>query len=431
MAQLKEAKRLCSSFDKGSVKLTPYLGLLERPGGGYYVFNQTYFSPVKIEGEISKVHEFFKRLQDKGVKHLKSDLRSLLLQNRILVTKEDKSKPADKWTRSKWEKAWKQASFTITFGEEVEPEVLLGNFKTWLEHFDYLFCRDRVNILTIRNVALHSPVSGILLKFDEIFNTLQISKFPFKVTRVIDAPLDWFRMHMSEFSRIESPHVHFSSDIRNKLKSEDLKALGALLNEGFCPHLTLWISDLKAAEKTFSQLVNGLGKDGFTYDFKLEKDVINTQPIVKIADFVYHCHCHKELLSRQSHIYTEILNRIQMNGISNLFIDGQSMGRKFVLDNQKHVKPVADLQGCGQLSFVAALKKNIFGDCEYSRRKCKSCPVRYFCGGISDICLPEISCTIRKGLIHKFLEDATARPKVTQKIEFVSADGTIRIRKAG
>jgi len=430
MTTLQEPKRVCGRIDKGSVKLTPYLGLLKRPGGGCYVFNQTYFSPVKIEGEIDKVNEFFKRIQDKGVKRLKSDLINLLLQSRILIAKNDKAKPADKWPKLKWEKAWKSEPFVIVFDEKGKQEVLINSFKTWFKHFDYLFWPDRTNSMMVKNTVIYSPMSIIQSKFNEFFKALQISKYPFRISWGIDAPLEWFHNHQAEFKTIESPYMRFSSHIRYVLISEDLKALGALLNEGFCPHLTLWISDLKTATKTFSQLVNCLGKDGFTYDYKLEKDA-NKHPATEITDFVYQCHCHKELLSRQSHIYTEIINRIQMNRISNLFIDSESMGRILVLGNKRNVKPVADLQGCSQSSLVAALIKNIFGDCEYSRRKCNSCPVRYFCGGISDICLPEISCAIRRGLIYKLLEDATDRPKVTQKIEFVPVDGTIKIRKAG
>jgi hypothetical protein len=85
----------------------------------------------------------------------------------------------------------------------------------------------------------------------------------------------------------------------------------------------------------------------------------------------------------------------------------------------------------------------MFGECERSRKKCELCPVRYFCGGVSKSCqcgslkeqnrMVEITCAIRKRLIYKLLEDATAKPqvKLNQTIKFVPADGTIKIRNAG
>lgn len=441
MARSQEPKRASVNIDKSSVKLTPYLGLLERPGGGCFAFNQTYFSPVKIEGEINKVHEFFKGIKGNGVKHLKSDLINLLLNNRILISKEDKAKPADKWSESKWEKAWKGEPFTIIFDEKIETKILLGKFKTLIKNFEHLFYPDRINNLTVKNTVFHSPMSIIRYKYNEIFKVLQISKFPFKFNWVIDASLDWFRMNMSEFSQVESPHVRFSTDIRNELRSEDLKALAALLNKGFCPHLTLWIYDLKAAKKTFSQLVKGLGKDNFTYEVKVEKKEIGAMPKNEIINFVQQCNEHKELLIRQAVIYMDILNKIQWHSINNLFADSESMGRTLIISSQKHIKPIYKLRENRRPDWIAELKKNLFGECSYSRKKCKNCSVQYFCGGVDKSCLngseeeqnciAEINCAIRKGLILKFMKDATAKPKENHKIEFIPADGTIRIRKAG
>jgi hypothetical protein len=432
-------------FDKNSLKLTPYLGMLERPANGCFVFNQTYFSPVKIEGEMDKVHNFFKQIKHNGVKHLKSDLRNVLLQSRILVTKEDKSTPADRWSKSKWETAWKQEPFIIKLENGIESKLFLKHLKGWLSHFECLFFPNRINTLTVTEVVSHLSISQILSRCDELYKALWTSKRPFMLNWIIDTSLEWFQSHMAEFKAIESPNIHFATGLQNELKNAELKALIALLNEGFCPHLTIEIYSLATAERIFRQLERGLGKDGFIYDFKMEKDVACTLPTTEISDFVHHCHCCKELLLRQSNIYMGLLSRIQRNGINNLFADNDSMGRTLVLDRQERIKSIIDLKGCGQFSWRATLTKSMFGGCEYSRGKCSSCPVRYFCGGISKSCLhgirsfnqqnrmAETICNIKKRVIHQFIEDATAEPQVrlNKKIKLVPAYGTIKIRNIG
>ncbi len=432
--------------------------MLERPGGGSYLFNRRLFSPVRTDGAPEAIRVFLKK-QAEAVAELPEPLLDLLRHHHIVVRPNGRDGEPAGWSQAKWWKVLQNAPFVIRMPTRVTSmSRVRAAFRTTLEHLRSKSASNQIPPLHIKFIWNGTyparPLSdvGSLIRF-ALGELGSLDAADFWLELPIERVVQWG--HRLRLATV--PPLGVTCALTAEPGEPQIAVLRDLVSVGFRPHCVLYITseNLAQARRTVDCLATHLERDGFSFAimpaprWMFASDHIHGRLLPSAADLVdllRYCHGHEGLDLRQSWLYADVYERVRNPGY--VFPCRVCAGRGIYIDEDGrfcacHKVLQRDPMAPGD-DVAQALRspcESLFGGSEWAKSTCSRCPLRYLCGGIcefaaADVADPdlgvrlfELHCAMRREVLLTFFEDATCgeveASAYRTRFRFVSGDGML------
>lgn len=448
-----------SSKEKTELQITPYLGLIERPKGGCFVFNQLYFSPVRADSSCEQVNSLLERIDHEGTSILSNEALDFLANHGILIPKENNSRPITEWTVENRQAILRREKFIIRICNNGEfTEKNLKSLHCTLKEINQ--CRKgKENLKVELQASVNKPYNT---KFSESLD--QVAKTIKKYlgyndifTIYLRCPIESLSTYFEPLSKYIHPSIIFSCITQKQINNDTISLLTKMKEDGFRPHLEFCVSNWNKHEisAAIENLANELGEDGFSFELipainiqsedirKKQNSLISKADLLELFDYSY---SFSKINLSQFILYGDLWDKIKIHTLTNVYPCHICMGRVFSLNNDdpNHEHNYENIQIAKTSTVMTgnSLHNNYFGVTKFAKENCHQCPLRFFCGGVclhSAIIPPgtelgdrvlDLKCSMRKRMLYNFLEDATSEEfdnKKKRNYRFISGGGNIEL----
>ncbi len=447
------------------LKLTRLLGVVERPEGGCFLVNPLCFSPVRVDGPRAQVETFVDALSREGARGLEAEAVDFLASHRILVDADEEERAIRERSADQHRPAQAFQQFTIRLGAPVSRcDGLRGSLARLLGQLQAAPGEEKAPEINMKLIWDASCDQGLGACLGELIayaraqtqNTAGVACYgEFPIEALPDA--------LGELKRLTQPSPRMNCIVSDGVSADQGAALMTLIDEGFRPHCIFRVS-AGAGEQvaaTIGALADGVVPDAFTFaavpmdrrEFATDAAFAEALPrpdeMLELCDF---CHALPNVDLAQSWLYQDVYTRVTRPGY--VFPCRACVGRAAFVDAEGkwsgcHLAAVADPAGRRDdpSTLLNTAEPTPFGGSRFAEERCSECAVRYACGGICPyaalgVCdadletrVFELHCAMRRHVILRFFEDATAlvshgepqRPAY----RFVSGQGRLALRPIG
>ena|GEM_PF-5413952 len=440
-------------------QVAPHLALVDRPKGGSFLFNEVFFTPVRTSGSPEKVASLINQIRRDGTSHLPTETLAFLVNYNILVVKDNKAGPASEWSSQEWRQILGRERFVVRMSPRITSrDKVLRSLAAVFDH--------------IRKECPEPVLPPISLKF--VADTCDNGQFFEHLVQVVrlalgrvderedlnlylECPVDFIEQHVSRILGYGRPSIRMNAIVSAPLSENAVSALCRLVENGFRPHLIFAVSDpdVERVFETIEMLAIKLGVDGFTFSLlpALRNSTSKTRsrrealiPPSKMISLVESCHSSSNLELPQSWLYNDLKKRIHLHSVLSLYPCRACVGRAVYIDaaglcSACHRQPVRDPSQITETPTKALRdsRGDLFGRSDFARENCRSCPFRYFCGGLCEFLdvgadeprvsrrLFQLHCAIRKHVLLNFLEDATVETQAIARKAYMLTSGNGRL----
>ncbi|UCG49349.1 MAG: hypothetical protein JSU94_06105 [Phycisphaerales bacterium] len=440
-------------------QVAPHLGLVERPKGGSFLFNQVFFTPVRTSGSPEKVASLINQISRDGTSHLPTETLAFLANYNILVVKNNKGGPASEWSSQDWRQILGRERFVVRLSPRISSrDKVLRSLSSVFDH--------------VRAECPEPALPPISLKFmADTFDSEEFFEHLVQVVRLalgrvderedlslyLECPVDFLERHVSRILGYSRPSIRVNCVVLPALSENTLSAFNQLVENGFRPHLIFLVSEPNAGPifDTIQMLAATLGPDAFTFSLlpflptSPSKTHRRREALIspsKMISLVESCHSSSHVELSQSWLYNDLKKRIQSHSVLSLYPCRACAGRAVYINGGGlcsgcHRQPIRDPSQMSETPAKALRdsREDLFGRSDFAREECRSCPFRYFCGGVCEFVdvrvgdptlsrrLFQLHCATRKHMLLKFFEDATVESQAIAKRAYMLESGNGRL----
>lgn len=441
-----------------------HLGMIARPGGGSFLFNQLRFSPIRSSATLQETEAFVRKLRNEGLSGLTAEAIRFLRAHEILVASDDAEPSPIEWSPQRWKTVTKGAPFTIRLGTCVKNE---AGVRSSLDRLFRWLCKDyegtagpRLRIKFIWNGSYHKDTLSYIGQLIN-FITTYATRFE-ETVFFLELPMRFYSMWVDRLCLAVTPCVSFNVDIADALQDADILALEKLVEEGFKPHCVFAVSAVNQDQvrSDITALAKRLGPEGYSIALKpISRQSFRSDGIYgemlptsgQMTELSALCHSSKDIELSQSWLYESIRQRTTDTGF--VFPCRACIGRALYVDGDGmyfacHKEAATDVlrRSSEPQAALRSPDAGYWGDSSFSRSECARCPVRHYCGGLCQYSALGVAdekvqrrvfqplCDMRMKVILDFLEDATKPPDGEVDTErrprshrFISGDGRLDV----